>query len=107
VTFEQALALLAAIGGLAAFVTACGTVYIGIRNSRKADEAKIAAAVAAKAATDATAAIVRTENGVFQLGERVNGRLTKLLATTEAMARAEGHASGVQDEQTRTRGPEA
>jgi hypothetical protein len=72
-------------------LVALGALIIGLRNSRKVDDAK--------------AEIVQTKDGVFELGKAVDGRLKELLEITKSAATAEGHAAGLTDgiEQERTR----
>lgn len=100
--------LVVAIGGLAAFVTAVGTLVVGVRNSRKADDAALKAALAAERAADAKAAaeasqreIIATKEGVFEVGRQIDGRLSQLLETAKALAKSEGRAEGVAEVEAR------
>lgn len=86
---------------LATFVTAAGAVLVGWRNSRKADDAKekallaaAAADLAKRAAEDSKREIVLTKEGVFELGKQIDGRLTQLLALTDSEAYARGKLEG-------------
>lgn len=86
---------------IATLVTAIGAVIIGWRNSRKADEAREKAALAAAAAHTAKEAalasqaeIIATKEGVFEVGKQIDGRLTALLEITRKSAYAEGQLAG-------------
>lgn len=70
-----------AIALIAAFpptLVALAALIVGVRNSRKVDSVHLL----------------------------INSRMTELLASTGAAARAEGHTEGVDSEQARTRGAE-
>ena len=86
---------------LATLITATGAVLVGWRNSRKADEAREKAAIAAAAALTAKEAaeaskreIVLTKEGVFEVGKQIDGRLSELLKLTEDSAFARGQLAG-------------
>ena len=66
-------------------------------------EAK-AARIAAEQSKDGLAVV---GGNVYNLGKAVDGRLSELLASTEKMARAEGHAAGEQSQRDRQSPPEA
>jgi hypothetical protein len=97
---------------LATLVTAAGAFAVAWRNGQKADKAVVAAETAKEIAAEKGAAavaaseaaklaaeqskveIVATKDGVFELGKRVDGRLSELLETAKALARAQGLAEG-------------
>jgi hypothetical protein len=101
-----------AITALATLIAAFGALVIALRNGTKANEARaaaelakeIAAAKGAEAVAAAEAArlaaeqskveIIATKDGVFEIGKRVDGRLSELLTTAKALARAQGLAEG-------------
>lgn len=91
---------LAAAGG---FVAAVGAFVVARRNRKAGDAAKLAAELAADAALALKAKVVEIDGSVYQLGQRVDGRLSELLAASSAQARAEGQAAGEQTQ--RERGP--
>lgn len=106
--------LLAIIAGVPPTILAAAAWYTAWSNGKKQDEAKVKAATdaaltdakaeAAKvAAEDAKAIIIRTEQGLFELGKAVDGRLKELLQKTEEAAHAAGRQEGVDSE--RSRGP--
>jgi replicative DNA helicase len=120
----------ATVSAVAALITAIGAFAVAWRNSKKADRAKVEAAVteqkrlsaieearvkaavaaaaasAAKiAAEDSNARIIRIGDEIFQLGKRVDGRLSELLDATKAQAHAEGVTQGEADERGRVGGP--
>lgn len=85
------------IVALATLVTAIGAAVIGWRNSKKADQAREKAAIAAaaamtakEAAEDSKKEIIATKDGVFEVGKQIDGRLSELLKLTESAALAEG-----------------
>lgn len=75
-------------------IAAIGALAIGIRNARRADEAADKAALAAEKAAEASGRMVLLEGQVFEVGQRIDGRLTELLAASSALARAEGVVQG-------------
>jgi len=93
------------ITAIATLIAAIGALIVTVRNGTKANDAKIAAATSAAAAEaakvaalDATKRIVQTQDGVFELGKRVDGRLSELLELTKKAAMAEGRLEGKADE---------
>lgn len=91
--------LAAVLLAIATLITAVGTLIVGLRNSRKADvarerarEASARAEAAKLAAEDSKREIVRIGGEVFELGQRVDGRLSQLLELTETAALAKGRA---------------
>ncbi len=94
--------LAATITALATLVAAIGAVLVGIRNSRKAEVAAIAATIAKEAAEASQREVVATKDGVFEVGRQIDGRLTQLMATATALARAEGIAQGEQAQRDRS-----
>ena len=105
--------LASVITALAALVAAVGAIVaaiLGYLNRRKvmdaaikAETAKDAAEAAKLAAEKSAREIVATREGIFTLGERIDGQLDKLLAG----ARAEGRAEGEQAQRDRTAGSQA
>jgi hypothetical protein len=97
-----------AITAITTLIAAIGALVVTLRNGQKANDAKVAAeaakviaaekgaaavaaAEAAKtAAEEGRAIMISTSEGVFELGKRVDGRLSELLALTKASAKAEG-----------------
>jgi hypothetical protein len=75
---------------LGALVTACGAVYAAIQ-ARKGR----------KIANEVDAKIVRIGEDVYEIGRRVDGRLSELLAAEKGQARAEGVAAGEQSQRDR------
>jgi hypothetical protein len=74
-------------------------VVIAIPATISAGVAWFAARKAGKAARvieDMAPAIIATQDGVFEVGQRIDGRLSELLETTRALSRAEGKAEGEQ-----------
>jgi hypothetical protein len=89
-TIEQLASIgtfLAAAGG---FVAAVGAFVVANRNREKAEAAKVAAEVAAGVARDLKREVVSIGGEVFELGKRVDGRLSELLEASIAKALAEG-----------------
>jgi len=71
------------LGTIGALVTAASAIVaavISYRNSRKVDGAQ--------------KEILVTRGEVVEVGKRIDGRLSELLATTEKLARAQGVAEG-------------
>jgi hypothetical protein len=75
------------IVAVATLVTALGAVIVAWRAAGRAKEAK-------DAADSNRLEIVATKDGVFEIGKRIDGRLTQLLKTTEELARAQGELVG-------------
>ena len=75
------------ITAVAALVTAVGAIVIALRRT---SGVKDAAAAVATAIEESKAEIIATKLGVFEVGDRIDGRLTQLLEQTRANARAEG-----------------
>ncbi len=96
----------AVLVAIIAAIPATVAVVIGLRNARSAAKAAAAAEAAKLAAQTSQAEIVATRDGVFEVGKRIDGRLSELLETSKAAARAQGHAEGVTAEQARTRSAE-
>lgn len=99
------------IGALTGMVAAIGALYVAVRNSRKADEARDKALVAATKASDAAdeakaskAAVMLVGDNVVEVGKRIDGRLSELLETARALARAQGIAEGTEQERKRVAG---
>jgi hypothetical protein len=69
-------------------LVALGALLVGLRNTRKVDDAKVAA-------EQGTAKIVEVGGQVFELGKAVDGRLQTLLEKTEQAAAAAGKAAGM------------
>lgn len=106
----------ATITAIASVVAAVGLIvtsvlaYLSRRaTQRAAERATIAAdaAVAAQAAAEASKkAIVATQDGIFELGKQIDGRLSELLKSSAALARAEGVAQGEQAQRDRSAEPQ-
>jgi hypothetical protein len=129
VTLENVAAVISA---LAALVIAVGAFLTARGNARKADAAKVAAALeaakaeeasiavreqAAAAAAAAVAAeqaalesrkkIVQIGDAVYELGKRVDGRLSELLDTAKALGESrarEAFSKGADSERGRDKG---
>lgn len=118
----------AVIAAVTAMIAALGALWVNVQNGRKASAAKVAAEVQAKviadglaaaaseaavaaaraedarlAAIEATKVIVRTEEGLFTVDKRIDGRLTALLEATAKLERSLGRAEGVAAEQERVK----
>lgn len=106
----------ATITALASFVIAVGVIVtsvLGFLNRRASAEARERATVAADAAVAAQVAaesskreIIQTANGIFEVGKKLDGRLSELLASATALARAEGKAEGEQAQRDRASEPQ-
>jgi hypothetical protein len=106
----------ATITAIAAVITAVGfivTAILTFMNRRATMAARDRATVAADAAVAAQTAIesskrdlVETANGIFEVGKKLDGRLTQLLEAATALARAEGKAEGEQAQRDRAAGPQ-
>lgn len=106
----------ATITAIASVVAAIGLIvtsvlaYLSRRATQLAAErATIAADAAVAAQTAAESAkkeIVATANGIFEVGKKLDGRLTELLASETALARAQGIAQGEQAQRDRAAEPE-
>lgn len=79
--------------------------YTARTNRRTAEATRIAAERAEASAAESKSAIVRTEDGVHELGKRVDGRLEELLKMTETAARAAGMAAGIAQERADPQSP--
>lgn len=75
-------------------LVALGALVVGLRNSRKVDDAREKAIIAAADARSAKAEIVVTRDGVFEVGRQLDGRLKELLELTRRAALAEGTLAG-------------
>lgn len=89
----------AVITALGALVTAIGAILIGYWSYR----AKERATAAATTSADNKKEIVQVKGDVFMVGERIDGRLTKLLELTEKAAFQAGKLEGIQFEQARVK----
>lgn len=78
------------ITALAALVAAAGGILAAVLAYR-----------ARRGVEDATEALTVIEGEVREVGERIDGRLTELLKSTSALARAEGVAQGEQSQRDR------
>jgi hypothetical protein len=126
----------AVISAFAALVLAAGAFLTARGNARKADAAKVAAALEAakaeeaaieireqaaaaaaaasaakQAAIESTAKMVQIGDAVYELGKRVDGRLTELLDAAKALgisqaqeAMAKGIVQGAKAERAREKG---
>jgi hypothetical protein len=91
---------------IATLIAAVGAVLLSFRNSRSADAAKDKAVIAVEAANAAKVAaeasqkeIVKTKDGVFEVGAAIDGRLSELLKLTEQAAYAAGKLAGQLDQE--------
>ncbi len=87
----------ATITALGAFVTAVGIILAAYWSYR----AKERATTAAQLGKDNKDKIVELDGKLYKLGENVDGRLTALLASSVAAARAEGVSAGEQSQRDR------
>jgi len=94
-------ATITSIATLVAAVGAVLAVIVGFLNNRRAvaaasaaETARYAAEAAKLAAQQSQAEVVLTKEGVFELGRQMDGRLSQLLESTNALSRAEGLAQG-------------
>lgn len=78
------------ITAVAALVAACGGIIAAVLAHR-----------ARRGVEDASAALTLIEGEVREVGDRIDGRLTELLKSTSALARAEGVAQGEQSQRDR------
>lgn len=83
--------IIAAIG---TFLAAAGALIVALRNASRADRAADAAEAAALAAHNSEAQIMVVGKDVVEVGKRIDGRLTQLLAATAKASYAEGQAAG-------------
>jgi hypothetical protein len=86
------------ITAVAALVAACGGIVAAIL----AYHARVKAEEARQKAAQAVGELIVIEGEVRKVGEAIDGRLTTLLATTQALARAEGIAQGEQAQRDRS-----
>jgi ribosomal protein RSM22 (predicted rRNA methylase) len=109
----------AIILAIATLLTAFGALVVSLRNGQKVNDAAVAAesakiiaadkgaaavaaAEAAKlAALSSNALLVETNGEIRELGKRVDGRLSEVLALTKAKALAEGRLEGQAAEKQR------
>lgn len=95
-TTEGWIAIIGAIsGGTVAIIGAIALAY------RQSVEAKHLASDAKDAAESARVEIIATKNGIFEVGKQLDGRLSELLISSNAAARAEGVAAGEQSQRDR------
>ena len=83
----------ATITALGALVSAIGVILLAFWSYRAKERAAVAAdkaTVAAALAAESQKAIIATKDGIFELGQRVDGRLSELLELTRTSAHAEG-----------------
>ncbi len=93
---DEWVAVIGAIsGGTIAIIGAIALAY------RQASSARQEAADAKLAALDAKREIIATKTGIYEVGKQLDGRLSELLATSNAAARAEGVAAGEQAQRDR------
>jgi hypothetical protein len=81
----------ATLTALATLIAAVGALFISWRSARSAQDAKTE--------------IISTKDGVFEVGKKIDGRLTELLKLTEAAARAQGLLNGRAAEKAESKGP--
>jgi hypothetical protein len=80
------------ITALATLTAAIGALIVAIVNARSGNAARDKAVIAAAAAEDSKKEVVLVRGEVIEVGKRIDGRLSELLKTTEALARAQGRA---------------
>jgi hypothetical protein len=92
------------ITALATLVAAIGAILIAYLSYK----AKLLAQKASDVAVENQSQLIRVGNDVYEIGKRVDGRLTELLDATRAqgvseatLARAEGLAAGKQEREHR------
>lgn len=90
------------ITAVATLVAAVGALIVAIVTAYNARSARTAAEESKAAAEQSKAEIVATKEGVFELGKRVDGRLSELLAASIAAAKADGVTIGEQAERDRS-----
>lgn len=82
---------------LASFITAIAALLAAVGGI----VAAILAYRARRGVEDASLALTVIEGEVREVGERIDGRLTELLKSSSALARAEGVAQGEQSQRDR------
>lgn len=92
--------VIAAIAALPASVVAVGGIVLGILNLRAVNAAKKDAARSAAASEASHSELVKTAEGVFEIGHKVDGMLEKLLAAELI----KGVVKGTADERVRQEG---
>jgi hypothetical protein len=106
-TFTALGTLVAAIGAVLAVILSFLNRRAATEARAKADDAAHAAERAKVAAEDSKREIIATKEGVFEVGRQIDGRLSELLRSSTALARAEGVAQGEQSQRDRAAAPEA
>lgn len=103
---EGLASVIVALGTLTA---AIGALVVAIMNARASTSARekalLAAAAAETARIEAEAAkreIIVVHGEIMEVGKRIDGRLSELLALTEKSARAEGVIEGKATQRERT-----
>jgi hypothetical protein len=118
---DNAIGMLTAIGSIVSALGVALAVVLGYLNRRsalaakeRAEEAAIKAttaaslAAAARSAAEASQAeILLTHGEVVEVGKRIDGRLSELLKSSIAQARAEGRSEGEQAQRDRSRPAES
>ena len=79
---------------VAALLTAAATLWVAIRNGQKATTAAEKATTAAELASSSAADVVKIGQNVYEIGARIDGRLSQLLLAEKAASRAEGRLEG-------------
>lgn len=98
----------ATLTALGALVTAVGVIliaYWAYRSKERATRAVEAAAEAARLTAQGNEEIQLIHGEVREIGARIDGRLSELLKSSIAQARAEGIATGEQAQRDRTAPP--
>ena len=91
------VALIGAVALIMAAVIGLTTRLLLQRVARAAQLADLARI----AAIASTAAIVATNDGIFELGKQLDGRLSELLKTSTELSHAQGKAEGEQAQRDR------
>jgi len=84
----------ATITALGALITAVGVIFIAFLNYRRADNEAVHRKAQELLLKQGNSELVRTNEGIFELGKQLDGRLQELLEVTESAARAKGVLEG-------------
>jgi hypothetical protein len=94
------------VSPIVAAIAAVAAAVLGYTNRRKVDAARERAEKAAEAAADAAREVSLVHGEVREVGARIDGRLSELLKSSNALARSEGIAAGEQSQRDRQSRPE-
>jgi Flp pilus assembly protein TadB len=100
--------VITALAALAASIGAVAIAYLSYKAKVLSQNAESNARKAEKTAGENQATLIRIDNAIFEVGQRVDGRLSELLdaaktqgVTDSALARAEGVAAGEKKQRDR------